>query len=74
MKIILTRKETGILERLRDGMPPKEIGQQMGIKYNTINSCLLVLRAKLQARNSYHAAIQAIRLGLITLYDKDRED
>lgn len=72
MKIILTRKEVGILERLREGIPPKEIAIQMGIKYNTIKFDLLILRTKLQARNSYHAAILAIRLNLISLYEEGR--
>lgn len=70
MRIILTTREIGILERLRDGFAPKEIAMQMNLNYNTLKFDLLVLRAKLGARNSYHAAIVAIRLHLISLNDE----
>lgn len=70
MNLILTRKEIGILERLREGCPPKEIARQMNLNYNTLKFDLLLLRAKLGARNSYHAAIIAIRLKLISLNDE----
>ncbi|MCK5235912.1 MAG: helix-turn-helix domain-containing protein [Deltaproteobacteria bacterium] len=69
IKVVLTRREIEILLRLREGMSLKEVAFQLDVNYNVLKDNLLILRAKLGARSSFHAVILAIRERLIPLYE-----
>lgn len=70
-KVVLTHREIEILIRLREALSLKETAYQMNINYNVLKDNLLILRAKLGARTSYHAVILAIRENLISLYEDE---
>jgi len=67
----LSTRDKGILERLRDGMAPKQVAMQMGLSYPTLKFYLIVIRAKLGVETSNHAVIIAIRMRLISLYERE---
>lgn len=69
VEVLLTRREELILKGLRDGLVLKEISSDLNVRYNTLKFNLVMLRAKLGAKNSVHAVVIAIRLGLIALRD-----
>jgi len=70
-QIYLNRTEVRILEKLREGYESKEIARMINLNYHTLKFYLLLIRAKLNARNTCNAVVKAIRLHLISLNNED---
>lgn len=54
----LTPRESQILERLAQGMVPKEVGYDLGISYETVRDYLKAVYAKLHVRSRTEAVIK----------------
>lgn len=63
----LTARERDVLQLLVRGRSNKEIGTQLHISDETVKSHLKTLFAKLKVRDRTHAAISAVRQGIVHL-------
>lgn len=61
----LTSRERDTLEMICDGYTQAEIAEELGIGREGVAQRMIAIRTKLQARNTTHAAVLAIRSGLI---------
>ena len=61
----LTGRELEILGLIADGRVDKEIAQQLGISVFTINKHVRAILQKMGVESRTHAAIKAIRTGVI---------
>jgi DNA-binding NarL/FixJ family response regulator len=61
----LSPRETTALKLLAEGLSNREIGDRMGFAEPTIKKMVQSIIAKLRASDRTHAAIKALRLGLI---------
>jgi DNA-binding NarL/FixJ family response regulator len=62
----LTDRELDVLKQLADGKANKEIGAQLGVSEETVKSHMRNILAKLGANDRTHAAMIAVRRGIIT--------
>ena len=63
--ILLTPRETDVLNALATGMANKEIARQLGISLHTVKFHLESLMRKLNASSRTEAIARALRLGLL---------
>ena len=61
----LTSRETEVLQLIADGFLNKQIAQRLYISTETVKSCIVNIRFKLDAQNRTHAASIGLRAGLI---------
>jgi DNA-binding NarL/FixJ family response regulator len=64
-KLVLTKRETEVLQLIADGLLNKQIAQLLFLSPETIKSCVDGIRLKLDATNRAHAASIGLRSGLI---------
>jgi NarL family two-component system response regulator LiaR len=64
-KLVLTKRETEVLQLVADGLLNKQIAQRLFLSPETIKSCVDGIRLKLDATNRAHAASIGVRSGLI---------
>jgi two-component system, NarL family, response regulator LiaR len=64
-KLVLTKRETEVLQLVADGLLNKQIAQRLFLSPETIKSCVDGIRMKLDANNRAHAASIGLRSGLI---------
>ena len=69
MRTNLTARELEILKMLAKGPTNKEIGQALGISYNTVRNHVNSIIEKLEVSDRTEAATTAIQRGLITVDD-----
>lgn len=65
LNVIISPRQTEVLRLIAQGLSEGEAGQQMGIARATVRNHLFSARAKLNARNTTHAVVIAIRAGFI---------
>lgn len=63
----LTARELEVLRLIRDGYRNKQIGDQLAISENTVNSHIKRLMDKLRANDRTHAVTIAVRRGLLQI-------
>jgi DNA-binding NarL/FixJ family response regulator len=61
----LTDRELDVLKQLVGGKANKEIGAQLGVSEETVKSHMRNILAKLGANDRTHAAMIAVRRGII---------
>src|SRR5512136_2754441 len=61
----ITPRELDVLLMCAQGVSNKEIGERLGIKYQSVKNTLYRLSKKLGARNSTHALFLALDAGLL---------
>ncbi len=61
----LTRRELEVLKLIADGLPNKEIAEQLGISVSTVKLHVQDILVKLQAADRTQAAVKALRAGLL---------
>jgi two-component system, NarL family, response regulator LiaR len=63
----LTERETEVLQLVARGQSNKEIGRQLCISETTVKSHVKSIMEKLAAPSRVHAALYAVRVGLVSL-------
>jgi DNA-binding NarL/FixJ family response regulator len=63
----LTPRETEVLQLLAEGLPNKQIAQQLAISPNTVKFHINSILTKLNAQSRTEAVVRATRSGLIIL-------
>jgi two-component system, NarL family, nitrate/nitrite response regulator NarL len=63
----LTPREAEVLQLLAEGLPNKQIAQQLGISPNTVKFHINAILSKLDVQSRTEAVVRATRLGLIIL-------
>lgn len=61
----LTRRERDVLRCLVDGLPYKQVADELGISHNTVRSHVRSIYGKLQVQNVAQAVGRALREGLV---------
>jgi DNA-binding CsgD family transcriptional regulator len=64
-KVVLSKRETAIVQLLSHGMKNREIADDLGISIATVRTHVQHAERKLNARNRGHAIAEAMRLGLL---------
>lgn len=62
----LTVREHQVLQWVAQGMTNKEIGERLGISTETVKKAVQIIIAKMGASDRTHAAVKAVKLGLIS--------
>lgn len=62
----LTSRQIDVLTLIKEGCAGKEIASMLGINHGTVKTHISDILCRLNARNSTHAVIIAIRCGYIT--------
>lgn len=71
----LTPKQKRILEEVAKGLQTKQIAELLGVDYYTVREHLVRARTNLGAKNTTHAVVIAIRLGLVDIeYPSSKEE
>ncbi len=65
--VVLTPRETEVLEKLARGYTYREVGQQCGITYNTVSFHVKQIYEKLHANSRSEAIFKAVNGGLINM-------
>lgn len=63
--IKLTEREMQVLQQLVEGRSNKQIAAQLGISVHTVKGHVEMIIAKFEASDRTHAAVKALRLGLV---------
>jgi len=63
--INLTEREMQVLQQLVEGKSNKQIAAQLGMSVHTAKGHIEMILAKLEASDRTHAAVKALRLGLV---------
>lgn len=61
----LSAREREVLQLLADGVPSRQIAQQLGISYSTVRTHVRAISAKLGTRSMVHAVVAARELELV---------
>jgi DNA-binding NarL/FixJ family response regulator len=67
----LTPRELQVLEEMVQGYGTRQVAERLYISLETVRSHSKALLAKLKARNRLHAAVIALRLGMLSLDPND---
>jgi DNA-binding CsgD family transcriptional regulator/tetratricopeptide (TPR) repeat protein len=62
---LLTERELGVLELLKDGLPNKEIGSRLFISAKTVDHHISAILFKLDVNSRGKAVLEAIRRGIV---------
>ena len=65
IEVPLTRRETEVLRQLAHGLTNKEIGQALGISYETVKEHVQHILRKVGVADRTQAAVWAVRKGLV---------
>ena len=68
----VTKREIEVLQLIADGCSTPEVAERLYISQKTVKNHLASIYAKLDARDRTQAVLQAVRMGIVRLYDAPR--
>lgn len=66
---VVSRREVEVLQLIADGCSTSEVADSLFISQKTVKNHLASIYGKLDARDRTQAVLQAVRMGIVRLYD-----